>query len=114
MTLSNRALCFGYLLADLLTVHCAIASARNGAPWHAAGLCAVSSLLLVGVAREYLAADERRAAAVKAERAARIRTWHDQVAQARVDLEHGCCERWWTSAGAEHDTEHCTRKDQAA
>ncbi len=32
----------------------------------------------------------------------------------RVALAAACCERWWTSAGAEHDTTHCTRKDQAA
>ena len=29
-----------------------------------------------------------------------------------VALAAACCERWWTSAGAEHDPEHCTRKDQ--
>jgi len=30
----------------------------------------------------------------------------------KVALAAACCERWWTSAGAEHDPEHCTRKDQ--
>jgi len=29
-----------------------------------------------------------------------------------VALAAACCERWWTSAGAEHDPTHCTRKDQ--
>jgi hypothetical protein len=110
VTRSTRALGWAYLLAALLTAHCATNAARNGAPWHAAGLVAVS--LLLGVAREYVASDERRAAAVRAERAARLRTW---ASHARTDLEDGCCERWWTSCGTEHDDlPHCTRKDQAA
>ncbi|WP_432184877.1 hypothetical protein [Streptomyces tendae] len=29
-----------------------------------------------------------------------------------VALAAACCERWWTSAGADHDPATCTRKDQ--
>jgi hypothetical protein len=29
-----------------------------------------------------------------------------------VALAGACCERWWTSAGAEHEPTTCTRKDQ--
>jgi hypothetical protein len=29
-----------------------------------------------------------------------------------VALAAACCERWWTSAGAEHEPNTCTRKDQ--
>lgn len=111
---SARALWWLYLLAAVFAARCALTSAQHGAPWYAIGLFTVALLLIVALAREYLDADERRAAAVRAERAARIRAWHDQAAQARADLEHGCCERWWTSAGAEHDTDHCTRRDQSA
>ncbi|MFI7014126.1 hypothetical protein [Streptomyces sp. NPDC050164] len=112
MTRSTRVLGWAYLLAALLTARCSVTSARNDAWWYAAGLFGVSLLLIVALAREYVAADERRAAAVRAERAARLRTW---ASQARNDLEDGCCERWWTSCGTEHDDlPNCTRKDQAA
>jgi predicted cobalt transporter CbtA len=112
VTRSTRALGWAYLLAAVLTAHCSVTSARNDAWWYAAGLFGVSLLLIVALAREYVAADERRAAAVRAERAARLRTW---ASQARPGLEDGCCERWWTSCGTEHDDlPNCTRKDQAA
>ncbi|MEU0220254.1 hypothetical protein ABZ281_36600 [Streptomyces sp. NPDC006265] len=111
MTRSTRVLGWAYLLAALLTAHCSVTSARSDAWWYAAGLFGVSLLLIVALAREYVAADERRAAAVRAERAARLRTW---ASQARPDLEDGCCERWWTSCGTQHDPHHCARKDQAA
>lgn len=112
MTRTTRALGWAYLLAALLTGHCAINSVRNEAWWYGAGLFGASLLFVVAMAREYVAADERRAAAVRAERAARLRTW---ASQARTDLEDGCCERWWTSCGTEHDDlPHCARKDQAA
>ncbi|MER8219722.1 hypothetical protein ABTZ58_03810 [Streptomyces sp. NPDC094143] len=29
-----------------------------------------------------------------------------------VALAGACCERWWTSAGTEHEPTTCTRKDQ--
>ncbi|MFJ1653672.1 hypothetical protein ACIOC2_20240 [Streptomyces sp. NPDC088337] len=111
MTRSDRALRWLYLLAALFLGHCSVTSAHAGAWWYAITLFGVSLLLAVAIARETVAARERRAAAVRAERAARLRTW---ASQARADLEDGCCERWWTSAGAEHDSPHCTRKDQAA
>jgi hypothetical protein len=109
---STRVLGWAYLLAAVLTAHCSVTSARNDAWWYAAGLFGVSFLLIVALAREYVVADERRAAAVRAERVARLRNW---ARQARPDLGDRCCERWWTSCGTEHDDlPHCTRKDQAA
>lgn len=57
----------------------------------------------------------QRAAAVRVERA--IRPTHQPIGLEdgviRVALAAACCERWWTSAGAEHDCQ-CTRKDQTA
>lgn len=29
-------------------------------------------------------------------------------------LAADCCEVWWSTAGTEHDPEHCTRKDAGA
>jgi hypothetical protein len=100
-----------YLLAALFLGHCATTTVRAGAWWYAAGQFAASLLLGVALAREYLAADQRRAATVRAQRAARLSAWQSQ---ARTDLDRGCCERWWTSCGTEHDQDDCTRKDQAA
>ncbi|GAB2732597.1 hypothetical protein [Streptomyces bullii] len=111
MNRSARALCWAYLLADLLAARCAINAARNGAPWYAAGLFAVSLLLLVALAREYVAADERRAAAVRAERAARLRA---RQAEAALDWDSLCCLIGFESRGDLHDPDRCTRKDQAA
>lgn len=40
----------------------------------------------------------------------RLTTRQDvQVAQL---LGEECCDTWWATAGAEHDPDHCTRKDQ--
>ncbi|MFF8879624.1 hypothetical protein [Streptomyces flaveolus] len=118
MTPPSRILRWHYIAAAGFTGHCAATTANadgTGSTWYAAGLFIVSLLLLVALAREYIHADERRAAAraeaARVQRAVRMRAWQDR---AREDLQHDCCERFWTSAGAEHDSTHCTRKDQAA
>ncbi|MFF7561934.1 hypothetical protein ACFZB4_18425 [Streptomyces pseudovenezuelae] len=35
-----------------------------------------------------------------------------QDVEVRKILAADCCDTWWATAGAEHDPEHCTRKDQ--
>lgn len=58
--------------------------------------------------------DERRFALNQLhahQRAAQTRVTTEDAA-VRIALAAACCERWWTSAGAEHDPDHCTRKDQ--
>ncbi|MFD4259981.1 hypothetical protein ACFWR9_20770 [Streptomyces sp. NPDC058534] len=114
MTPSSRILRWHYIVAAAFTGHCAATTANAGSAWYAAGMFTVSLLLLVALAREYIAADERRASAVRAERAARLRAQRDDVTLGWRDLESACCLRAWESHGAEHDTTHCTRKDQAA
>ncbi|MFE7273015.1 hypothetical protein [Streptomyces sp. NPDC057623] len=91
----------------------ATTSARNDARWQTATLVALSLLLVVAAVREYLAADEKRAAMAQAERAARPpdpRPAIDGIVA--IALAAACCERWWTSAGTDHDPTTCTRKDQ--
>ncbi|NUS74967.1 MAG: hypothetical protein HOV70_02045 [Streptomyces sp.] len=111
MSLPIRVLWWYYLAAAAFTGHCAVASIKAGANWYAAAFSATCLLLLVAVTREYLTADERRAAAVRAERAARLRSWPTRP---RAEMDSGCCERWWTSVGEEHDTTGFTRKDRTA
>lgn len=56
-------------------------------------------------------------AALRAERAARPPRPHnaalaDEITLGWHALNEACCLRQWETAGAEHDPEHCTRKDQ--
>lgn len=106
MNHNDRALRSLYLLGGALTALCATTSAQHGAYWYAAGLAAVTVLLVTAAVREYVDADERRAAAVRAERATRLRALTDQraIRQTADTLEHACCERWWTSCGFCHDS----------
>jgi hypothetical protein len=112
---SSRVLWWHYLLAALFLAHCGVTSARAGGLWYAAGLFASSLLFGVALAREYVAADQRRAAAVRAERAARFResTEQQDLRRAAEALGHACCERWWTSCGHQHDSA-CTNQRRAA
>ncbi|MET9734312.1 hypothetical protein ABZZ79_27840 [Streptomyces sp. NPDC006458] len=114
MTPSARALWWLYLAAAFLTTRCAAISAEHGALWYAAGLYATGLLLLVALTREYLAADDRRAAARRAERAARLRALQDERVLSWQALERSCCLRGWESRGAAHDPCSCTRKDENA
>ncbi|MFC8124680.1 hypothetical protein [Streptomyces sp. NPDC057302] len=113
MSRTARILCWAYLLGATLATYCATTSAQHSAPGYAAGLGTVAALLVTATVRELLAAGERSLATINAERA-RAHKYDSAKGVARVALAAACCERWWTSAGAEHDTEHCTRKDQTA
>lgn len=105
MNRTAHALCWAYLLGSALTTYCAAVSVEHHAPEYAAGLGTVTVLLVTAATREYIAADERRAVAVRAERAARL---HGRVAEngMRATLAHlhedACCDLWWTSCGIEH------------
>lgn len=99
----TRPLCLLYVLASALALHASIASTQHNAPGHALGFAAVDLLLLVAALREHLAADERRAVAVRAERLARLRVLVEAAPLALSDLDDACCETWWMSCGAAHD-----------
>lgn len=114
MNASTSTLRWLYLIVALLLAHQALTSVRAGAWWDAAALFSASLLLGTALIREYIAADERRAAAVRAERAARLRAQRDDVVLGWADLERTCCLRAWGSRGIEHDPRHCSRKDQTA
>lgn len=92
--------------------HCAVQSALNAAPWAAAVFVVGSGTTIVAFIREGALEDALRREAVRAERAARPQLEDTSDAVVDIALAAACCERWWTSAGAEHDPSHCTRKDQ--
>ncbi|MFG3323748.1 hypothetical protein ACGF3J_37455 [Streptomyces sp. NPDC048171] len=116
---SARILRWHYIAAAALVGHCAATSLNAGAWWYGVGLFIASLLLLVALARDVAAARETcrtaRAEAVRMQRAARMRDWQ---ARDRAVLDGWdawlCCVPAFTSRGAEHDSTHCTRKDQAA
>ncbi|MFD6432847.1 hypothetical protein [Streptomyces venezuelae] len=113
MKLPIRVLCWHYLAAAALTAQCAAVTARNGDAWYAIGLFCCSLLSVVAYAREHAEARQRHAAAVRAERIARVCAPRFREDDAAFVLATTCCERWWTSAGVEHD-EACARKGQSA
>ncbi|MGJ5898577.1 hypothetical protein ACSCBZ_42565 [Streptomyces niveiscabiei] len=78
MTLTERVLRWLYLVAGAFTAYCATVSADHGAPWYAAGLFITTGLMVTAAVRDYLDADERRVAAVRAERAARLKATEDE------------------------------------
>lgn len=116
--MTSRTLCLLYVLASGLALHASITSAQHGAIPYALGFTALDLLLLVAAIREYLALEERRGAAVRAERVARLHARAEADAEAidgiaRIELAAACCELWWTSAGTDHDTA-CGRDRWAA
>ncbi|MET8982109.1 hypothetical protein ABZX85_41655 [Streptomyces sp. NPDC004539] len=117
MTPTERALRWLYLFAGAFITHCAVVSVRRGTPWYGAAFFLAAGLMVAAAVRDYLDADERRTAAVRAERAARIRALADEREMRRTAdaaLSRACCERWWTSCGTDHDLTTCTRKDTTA
>lgn len=117
MTRTAYALSYAYLLVGLLTLDCAVTSARHDAPLYAAGLSAATLLFVVAAVREHQAADERHAEAARVERAARLRAMADgrEMRRAADALGHACCEMWWTSCGFHHSStcRNQARKDTA-
>ncbi|SDL14075.1 hypothetical protein [Streptomyces indicus] len=110
---TTRTLCILYVLGGALAAHAASVSAVQGAVGYAGGFGAVALLMVVASLREYLAGDERRVAALRAEARARPRVPdYDAIdGAARVALAAACCEMWWTSAGTEHSG-GCGRRQQ--
>ncbi|MEU4996557.1 hypothetical protein [Streptomyces sp. NPDC021622] len=96
MTRLARALCSLHGAALLWLAYCAVQSARNGATWAVLLFAAASAMTVIAVIRETELADEQRAAAVRAERLARLRAHADE-------LNTACCEHWWTALGTDHD-----------
>jgi len=108
----THALACLYGLVALGLIGCALAHWQRG-DWPTAALAAGAAILLaVATVHHAYHRDELRAAHARIERLARPRDRRASLEDGvvRVALAAACCERWWTSAGAEHD--HCTRKDQ--
>ncbi|SDM47104.1 hypothetical protein SAMN04487981_101628 [Streptomyces sp. cf386] len=100
-----------YCLASLAMLDCAITSQQNGSTLYCAIFAACAVLFGLAVGHHAYHRDELRFTRAQLERNARPPTPATDAVVA-VALAAACCERWWTSAGAEHEPATCTRKDQ--
>ncbi|MFC9465184.1 hypothetical protein [Streptomyces coelicoflavus] len=103
-----------YALAALALLGCALHAHQAGAHGYVALFTTTAAVLAVGIVHTAWHHEQLRAALTALERAARPPDQRPGLEDGvvAVALAAACCERWWTSAGAEHDTAHCTRKDQ--
>ncbi|MEL3944840.1 hypothetical protein [Streptomyces sp. LNU-CPARS28] len=94
--------------------YCAIQTGRTGNWWATATFAAASALTVIAALREGQLEDALRREAVRDEREARLGRPPLDTAEcaASVALAAACCERWWTSAGADHDSA-CSRQHRS-
>ncbi|MGP2436307.1 hypothetical protein [Streptomyces sp. JW3] len=106
MTRSSRLLCALYLATSTGLAWTAVLELRYGPLWAAAAFAGAGTVPVIAVVRELDLAEQRRAA---------VRPPHAPVATGaadalvRAELDAACCERWWTSLGADHDA-GCARR----
>lgn len=107
-TSHTMSVLYGTLSVGLL--RCALVSYQAQAWGYTAFFAAASIGAALAIVHVSWLHDEHRAILVELDRVQRpITTRQDQQVAALVAP---CCEVWWATAGAEHDPEHCTRKDQ--
>lgn len=101
MSRGGRALCVAHGLAFLWLAYCGVLQARYGSAWAVALFVAASLTQLAAALRESDRADRRRITAA----ASRRRPGGSSAAEdeAALGLLYGCCDLWWTSAGATHE-----------
>lgn len=114
MRRTARALYLAYGAQFCWLAVTAVYAAYQHALWACGAFALGSALTVVAFMREGALEDALLREALRAERAARPTPAAEDAIDATtaVALAAACCEPWWTSAGAEHDPTHCTRKDQ--
>jgi hypothetical protein len=100
-----RILCSIYGAAALFLAYVTVQQALYGEVWAVAALAACSLVPLIALVRETEYADTLAVVRTDTERAARLRDRTEQrsIRAAADAMGHACCERWWTSFGADHD-----------
>lgn len=102
-----------YAAACLVLLGQAVYANRRGDTAAEITLSCCAILFGCAIAHHTWHADELRAAQVRLELRSRPPDQRPAVdGVVAVALAAACCERWWTSAGTDHDPENCTRKDQ--
>lgn len=109
-----HALTVLYAIAGFALIYFALTGEEQHSTGYGLVLVGSAVLFAVAIFHHGYHRDELRAARAQLERFVRPpgppRPETDAVIA--VALAAACCEVWWASAGAEHDPEHCTRKDQ--
>ncbi|MEU3844726.1 hypothetical protein AB0E88_32440 [Streptomyces sp. NPDC028635] len=102
MNRGSRILTALHAAVGVWLVWCTVRTWGAATTWISVIMAAAAATVLAGVVRP-LVADRRRAGR---ERDGRRGTRHVDAAEAlaRRELSAACCERWWTSLGADHDT----------
>ncbi|MEU9733039.1 hypothetical protein [Streptomyces sp. NPDC048002] len=109
MNCSSRLLAALYLATSTGLAWTAVLEYRYGPLWAACMFCAASIVPVIGVVRESVIGDQRRALHEWARRAVTpgpLGGGPDQDATehiVRAELGVACCDRWWTSLGCDHD-----------
>ncbi|MGW2379283.1 hypothetical protein [Streptomyces sp. NPDC001658] len=104
-----------YAVLALGLLRCAVISYQAEAWGYTAFFAAASIGASLAIVHASWLLDEHRYVLAQLDAATRPRrittAQDDQVA---IALAAACCEIWWATAGAEHDPDHCTRKDHHA
>jgi hypothetical protein len=110
----TNALAGLYALVAVVLLRCAMVSHSHGSWPYTLFFAGAAVLFAVAIGHHAYHRGELRAAQARLERATRPPDQRTSLEDGvvAVALAAACCERWWTSAGAEHDPDHCTRKDQ--
>ncbi|MGX1543602.1 hypothetical protein [Streptomyces adustus] len=119
MSRSSRFLCALYLATGSGLAWPAVLEFRFGPAWAGCLFVAASLVPVIAVLRESVLCDHRRDVArlrrLCATPAAHSgRTALDRAVRSQLDA--ACCERWWTSLGADHDSacRHRAHRSSAA
>ncbi|WP_151480646.1 hypothetical protein [Streptomyces albicerus] len=109
----THALAALYALIACVLLRCAVVSYQHEALHYAAFFAAAAVAFATAIAHHSYLRDELRFAHAQLDAATRPRaaTPVEDGVQA-VFAAGWCCDGWAATAGAEHDPEHCTRKDQ--
>jgi hypothetical protein len=110
----THALASLYAVVGLGLAHCSVVSWHHGSLPYTAFFAGASILCVTAVAHHSYQRDEIRHAHAEIDALKRAPAPADASDASdgvvAVALAAACCERWWTSAGAEHEPTTCTRR----
>lgn len=107
MNRTSLLLCALYLTTSSGLAWTTVFEFRYGPVWAAFLFAAASLIPVIAIVREAVICEQHQALGELNGRAAGQGDRADAIV--RAELDAACCERWWTSFGADHDTT-CPRR----
>lgn len=107
----TRTLAGLYAVLAIGLGYCAVIAFQHDSWGYTMAFAATSFGYVLAIAHHEWLLDEYRQLLARVDRPA-LPTRQRRSRRGAVALDNDCCERWWTSLGAEHDPTTCTRKDQ--